>query len=115
MNMDLITSAAIGGIGWIGLLAKNYFTQMANLRIKEAEQAAQNEQRRIEKQESYYERLFGLFMQTVGEEKDERLAFQHEMTRIGSQLLENQVKSTNHLNALVARIENSCATTKGDR
>ena len=86
MSIDLIVSATLGTLGWLGLLARNYYSQMANLRIEEARQSQINEQRRIEKQEGYFERLFQLFTLTIGEEKDERIAFQHEMTRVAQDL-----------------------------
>lgn len=118
MNMDLITSAAIGTLGWVGILAKNYYTQMASLRVKEAEQAQINEQRRIEKQEGYFERLFSIFTQVIGEEKDERLAFQHEMERIGrllydssSGIRDDMRELKNDISSIANRVESACSST----
>lgn len=118
MNMDLITSATLGALGWLGILARNYYTQMANLRIEEAKQSQINEQRRIEKQEGYFERLFQLFTMMVGEEKDERLAFQNEMARVASDLANyNRAMSSDMRNLslgiseLAKKLEDAYATT----
>lgn len=118
MSLDLITSAAIGTLGWVGILARNYYTQITNLRIKEAEQAQINEQRRIEKQEGYFERLFQLFTMMVGEEKDERLAFQHEMTRLISELANcsrgmgsDMANLSFEISRIGKRLENACSET----
>ncbi len=118
MSLDLITSAAIGTLGWVGILARNYYTQITNLRIKEAEQNQANEQRRIEKQEGYFERLFQLFTMMVGEEKDERIAFQHEMTRLISELTNCSRSMSGDMGALSfeitkigKRLENACSDT----
>jgi len=111
MNLDIVTSAVVGALGWVGLLSRNYYTQMANLRIQEAKQAQENEQRRIEKQESYFERLFGLFTMMVGEEKDERLAFQNEMVRVANEISHHNREISEHLSRLTARLEASCGTT----
>lgn len=111
MNLDIITSAVVGTLGWVGMLSRNYYTQLASLRIQEAKQAQENEQRRIEKQEGYFERLFQLFTMMVGEEKDERLAFQNEMVRVANQLSNHNREISEHLSRLAARIEASCSTT----
>ncbi len=118
MNMDLLASAAIGALGWLGILARNYYTQMANLRIEEARQAQTNEQRRIEKQEGYFERLFQLFTLMVGEEKDERLAFQNEMARVGNDLAnsnrafsEDMRNLSSGIGGIAKRLEDTCSTT----
>lgn len=118
MNMDLVTSAALGTLGWVGLLARNYYTEMAKLRIEEAKQAQTNEQRRIEKQEGYFERLFGIFTMMVGEEKDERLAFQHEMARVANDLAnfnrsmsDDMRNLTLEMSKIAKRIEDTCGTT----
>jgi hypothetical protein len=99
----------------VGLLSKNYYTQLANLRIQEAKQAQENEQRRIEKQESYFERLFQLFTLMVGEEKDERLAFQNEMVRVANDLSKHNREMSEHLARLALRIEATCSPTITDQ
>ena len=38
--------AIVGGIGWIGVLAKNYYTEMAKLAIERSKQDQKNEQNR---------------------------------------------------------------------
>lgn len=115
MNLDIVTSALVGTLGWVGLLSKNYYTQLANLRIQEAKQAQENEQRRIEKQESYFERLFQLFTLMVGEEKDERLAFQNEMVRVASEICKHNREMSEHLARLARRIEATCSPTITDQ
>ena len=116
--MDLVTSATLGALGWLGILARNYYTQMANLRIEEARQAQINEQRRIEKQEGYFERLFQLFTLMVGEEKDERLAFQNEMARVASDLANSNRSMSDdmrnlslQISGIAKKLEDAYATT----
>ena len=76
--MDIISGAVLGGIGWLGVLAKSYYTDMAKLAIERSKQEQENEQRRIEKNEKYFEILLQNLLCLVGEEKDTRLQIAQE-------------------------------------
>lgn len=91
MMNELITSAIIGGIGWIGLLAKTYYTDMAKLAVKRAELDQQNEQNRIKKGDEYFELLLRRLLLQAGEQEDKRQALEEQLIRVGTELV-----SSNH-------------------
>ena len=76
--MDILSGAVLAGIGWLGVLAKSYYTDMAKLAVERSKQEQENEQRRIEKNEKYFEILLQNLLSLVGEEKDIRLQIAQE-------------------------------------
>lgn len=120
--MELITPAIIGGIGWIGLLAKAYYTDMAKLAVKRSELDQLNEQRRIEKSEQYFEMLLQRLLVQTGEQEDKRQALEEQLIRVGTELVNSshevrdEIKSLrieqNELNRAIKRTTNTTATSK---
>ena len=82
----LIAPSIMSGIGWIGLLAKNYYTDMAKLAIKRAEQDQNNEQRRLDKSEQYFEMLLNRLLVQNGEQEDKRLALEEQLIKVGQDI-----------------------------
>ena len=98
--MDLITGAIVGGITWVGVLAKNYYTEMAKLAVERSKDDRANEQRRIEKQEKYFEILFQHILLVVGEEKDRQLMLQQQILEVSKQVIESLEKVKRSVDAL---------------
>jgi rubrerythrin len=116
--MEPVSLAILGGIGWIGVLAKNYYTEMARLAVERSKQDQKNEQNRIEKSEKVFDILLGNVLTLVGEEKDSRLFNQQQM----EQTLRELIKSNNQAHAdwqnvredmrsLITTIRNTTAET----
>lgn len=104
--MDLITGAIVGGIGWVGLLAKNYYTDMAKLAIERSQQEQENEQRRIQKSEKYFEILFQNLLTLVGEEKDVRLALMQEINQTLREITKSNLELNKDIKLLIERVVN---------
>lgn len=79
--MEPVTLALIAGIGWISVLARNYYTQMATLAIERVklDQAnsedrrkidRQNEQERLEREREQFDIIFQNLLTRVNEERD---------------------------------------------
>lgn len=102
--MDLITGAIVGGVGWVGLLAKNYYTDMAKLAVERSQQESENEQRRIEKSEKYFEILFQNLLTLVGEEKDIRLALMQEINQVLREITKSNVELNKDIKLLIERV-----------
>ena len=116
--MDPVSLAIVGGVGWIGVLAKNYYTEMARLAVERSKQDQKNEQNRIEKSEKVFDILLGNVLTLVGEEKDSRLFNQQQM----EQTLRELINSNNQAHAdwqnvredmrsLITTIRNTTAET----
>ena len=101
--MDLITGAIVGGIGWVGLLAKNYYTDMAKLAVERSQQEQENEQRRIQKSEKYFEILFQNLLTLVGEEKDSRLAQMQETNQNLREITRSNTELNNDVRLLISQ------------
>lgn len=104
--MDLITGAIVAAIGWIGLLAKNYYTDMAKLAIERSQQEQENEQRRIQKSEKYFEILFQNLLTLVGEEKDVRLALMQEINQTLREMTKCNLELNKDVKLLIERVVN---------
>lgn len=102
--MDLITGAIVGGIGWVGLLAKNYYTDMAKLAVERSQQEQENEQRRIQKSEKYFEILFQNLLTLVGEEKDIRLALMQEINQVLREIVKSNTDLNKDIKLLIERV-----------
>ena len=59
--------ALVGAMGWIGLLARGYFSSLAAIKLEEAKNRQQNAQRLIENQEKYFEILLKNILVSVKE------------------------------------------------
>jgi ABC-type histidine transport system ATPase subunit len=68
--MEPISLAIIGGVSWIGLLAKNYYTEMTKLAIERAARQEQNEQDRIKREREQFDIVFQNLLTRVNEERD---------------------------------------------
>ena len=116
--MDPISLAIVGGIGWIGLLAKNYYTEMAKLAVDRSKQDQKNEQNRIEKSEKVFDVLLQNVLTLVGEEKDSRLFYMQQIDQTLRELIQsnNQAHKDSQnvrddMRSLIAAIRNTTAET----
>lgn len=101
MNInDLVTPSIMAGIGWIGLLAKTYYTDMAKLAVKRSELDQQNEQRRIEKSEQYFEMLLTRLLTQAGEQEDKRLELEERLVRVGNDLVNSNHEIRDEIKSL---------------
>ncbi|OYQ66643.1 hypothetical protein B9G53_03490 [Pseudanabaena sp. SR411] len=98
--MEILTPAIIGGIGWIGLLAKDYYTKMAAIALKRSELDQENEQRRIEKAESYFELLLQRLLMQAGEQEDKRQALEERLIRALTDLVNSNHEIRDELHSL---------------
>ena len=105
--MDIISGAVLGGIGWLGVLAKSYYTDMAKLAIERSKQEQENEQRRIEKNEKYFEILLQNLLCLVGEEKDTRLQIAQETNDTLRKVIISNNQVHDDMKFLIANIRNA--------
>jgi hypothetical protein len=103
--------ALMTGLGGVGLLLKNFLTELAkikleetSIRLEEVRQNNENEQRRVLKQEQYYEMLLQNVLIVAGEEKDRALAMQERMVRLCEQIVESDNAMKSELHDLAAAI-----------
>ena len=108
--MDIISGAVLGGIGWLGVLAKSYYTDMAKLAIERSKQEQENEQRRIEKSEKYFEILLQNLLSLVGEEKDTRLQLAQETNDTLRRMIISNNQIHDDMKTLITNIRNSNAS-----
>ena len=109
--MDIISGAVLGGIGWLGVLAKSYYTDMAKLAIERSKQEQENEQRRIEKNEKYFEILLQNLLSLVGEEKDVRLQIMQEINETLRRLTISNNEIHDDMKILNSAIRSATAAT----
>lgn len=81
--------ALTGATGWLGYLARNYFTNLASIKLEETRNRQENAQRQIENQEKYFEILLQNILLVVGEEKDRGLALQEQIVNTNKALIES--------------------------
>lgn len=77
--MDPASLAVIGGVGWIGVLAKNYYTQMAQIAIDRSKREYENEQERIKREREQFDIVFQNLLTRVNEERDVIQSLIHEL------------------------------------
>lgn len=99
---DVLLAGIFAGVGWVGYLARNYFTELAAIKLEEARNNQENEQRRIEKQEKYFEMLLQNILGVVGEEKDRLLSVQEQVIQTHIKLLESNEQIIRHLENLTS-------------
>ena len=116
--MEPVSIAIVGGVGWIGVLAKNYYTEMAKLAVDRSKQDQKNEQSRIEKSEKVFDVLLQNVLTLVGEEKDSRLFYMQQIDETLRELIKsnNQVHLDNQgvrddMRSLITTIRNTTAET----
>ncbi|WP_055075028.1 hypothetical protein [Pseudanabaena sp. 'Roaring Creek'] len=68
--MEPASLAIIGGVGWIGVLARNYYTEMATIAIERSKREQQNEQERIKREREQFDIVFQNLLTRVNEERD---------------------------------------------
>lgn len=81
--------ALTGATGWLGYVARNYFTNLAAIKLEEVRNRQENAQRQIENQEKYFEILLQNILVVVGEEKDRGLAMQEQIVNTNNRLIES--------------------------
>lgn len=70
MTMDPASLAIIGGVGWVSVLARNYYTEMARIAIERSKLEQQNEQERIKREREQFDIVFQNLLTRVNEERD---------------------------------------------
>jgi uncharacterized membrane-anchored protein YhcB (DUF1043 family) len=81
MIMEPISLAIIGGIGWIGVLARNYYTELIKIALERsrreqelatenASRQQQNEQDRISRERQQFDIVFQNLLTRVNEERE---------------------------------------------
>lgn len=68
--MDPASLAIIGGVGWIGVLARNYYTEMARIAIERSKLEQTNEQQRVIREREQFDIIFQNLLTRVNEERD---------------------------------------------
>jgi hypothetical protein len=102
--MEPLSGVIIAGLGGLGILAKNYYTDMAKLAIERSRQEQENEQRRIEKSEKYFEILLQNLLSLVGEEKDIRLQIMQEINATLRELTRSNTQLHSDIKLLIERV-----------
>jgi hypothetical protein len=70
MNPDPVSLAIISACGWIGLLARNYYTEMAAIAVERSRRDAVNEQERLNREREQFDIVFQNLLTRVNEERD---------------------------------------------
>jgi hypothetical protein len=68
--MDIVSGAVIGIVGWVGVLAKNYYTQMAEVAIERSKREQLNEQERVQREREQFDIVFQNLLTRVNEERE---------------------------------------------
>lgn len=82
MSMDPASLAIIGGVGWIGVLARNYYTEMAAIAVERSKREQKNEQERINREREQFDIVFQNLLTRVNEERDVIQALIQELRQI---------------------------------
>jgi len=68
--VDPVSLAVIGGVGWIGVLSKNYYTEMVKIAIERSKREQINEQERLNREREQFDIVFQNLLTRVNEERD---------------------------------------------
>lgn len=70
MNLDPVSLAIISACGWIGLLARNYYTEMVAIAVERSRRDSVNEQERLNREREQFDIVFQNLLTRVNEERD---------------------------------------------
>ena len=70
MAVDPVSLAIISACGWIGLLARNYYTEMAAIAVERSRREGVNEQERLNREREQFDIVFQNLLTRVNEERD---------------------------------------------
>ncbi|NUN66353.1 hypothetical protein HCU40_16735 [Pseudanabaena biceps] len=68
--MDLTALGVIGGMGWLGILARNYSTEMIKIAIEKQRKENENQQERLDREREQFDIVFQNLLTRVNEERD---------------------------------------------
>jgi hypothetical protein len=101
---DLIVDAAaltvVGLVGWIGVLARNYYTEMAKIAIERSKDERKNEQERVAREREQFDIVFQNLLTRVNEERDVIQALINELREVlrqGNELDRQIIGEIDHL------------------
>lgn len=96
--MEPASLAIIGGVGWIGVLARNYYTEMAAIAIERSKREQQNEQERIKREREQFDIVFQNLLTRVNEERDVIQSLIQELRQIIQQSMQVDREVLSELN-----------------
>ena len=82
MAVDPVSLAIISACGWIGLLARNYYTEMAAIAVERSRRDGVNEQERLNREREQFDIVFQNLLTRVNEERDVIQALLMELRQI---------------------------------
>lgn len=68
--MEPITLAIIAGMGWLGVLARNYSTEMVKIAIERERKEHENDQEELQRTRRQFDIIFQNLLTRVNEERD---------------------------------------------
>lgn len=81
MSLDPVSVAIVGACGWVGLLARNYYTEMAAIAVERSRRDGINEQERLNREREQFDIVFQNLLTRVNEERDVIQALLSELRR----------------------------------
>lgn len=70
MAVDPVSLAIISACGWIGLLARNYYTEMVKIAVDRERREHENEQEELQRTRMQFDIIFQNLLTRVNEERD---------------------------------------------
>lgn len=68
--MEPISLAIIGGMGWLGVLARNYSAEMIKLAVERQRRQYENDQEELSRKREQFDIIFCNVLNRVNEERD---------------------------------------------
>lgn len=109
MAVDPVSLAIISACGWIGLLARNYYTEMAAIAVEKFRRDGVNEQERLNREREQFDIVFQNLLTRVNEERDMIQALLLDLR----QVIERSIDVDNRVISKMNEIERVIGSTLG--
>lgn len=114
MNLDPASLAIISACGWIGLLARNYYTEMVKIAIERQRRDQTNEQERLNREREQFDIVFQNLLTRVNEERDVIQALLQELRNIIEKSVDVDRQVVSELNEVRRYLYSATANTLWD-
>lgn len=111
MNLDPVSLAIISACGWIGLLARNYYTEMVAIAVERSRRDGVNEQERLNREREQFDIVFQNLLTRVNEERDVIQALLMELRQVIERSIDVDNRMISEMNEVRRTIHSATGST----